>query len=82
MQELGNRNGQSREPTGERHAPKPVLSAKALQGLPGTLVRTIDPYTEAHQAAVLFTILVMFGNVIGRSAYFKVEESNHYTNPS
>ena len=53
---------------------KPSLAEDALYGLPGDIVKTVDQNTEADPAAVLVTILVMFGNVIGRSAYFKVEE--------
>jgi hypothetical protein len=59
---------------------KPILEADALYGLASDIVQTVDQYTEADPAAVLVTILVMFGNVIGRSAYFKVEETLHHTN--
>lgn len=59
---------------------KPTLKAEALQGLPGRIVNTVDPHTEADPAAILVNILVMFGNVIGRSAHFIVEETPHYTN--
>src|SRR5262249_3057875 len=87
-QELRNGN-EAEEPPPEEPPPddtqaeassKPTLSPDALYGLPGRIVTTVDPYTEAAQAAVLINVLVMFGNVIGRSAYCKVEESNHYTN--
>ena len=59
---------------------KPNLSEDALYGLPGDIVKTVDQYTEADPAAVLVTLLVMYGNVTGRNAYFKVEETLHYTN--
>lgn len=59
---------------------KPNLAEDALYGLPGDIVKTVDQYTEADPAALLVNILVMFGNVIGRSAFFKVEETLHYTN--
>src|SRR5215472_18666867 len=59
---------------------KPTLSQGALYGLPGRLVSTIDPYTEADPAAILVNFLAMFGNVLGRNPYFNVEQTPHYTN--
>src|SRR5215831_3950408 len=58
----------------------PVAKPEAFYGLPGRIVDAIDPYTEAHPMAILSNSMVMFGNVIGRSAYFCVEYTNHYTN--
>jgi hypothetical protein len=58
----------------------PNLMGEALYGLAGDIVKAVDQYTEADPAAVLVNVLVMFGNVIGRKAYFKVEETLHYTN--
>lgn len=59
---------------------KPALSPAAFYGLPGKIVSTIDPYTEADPAAILVNFLVMFGNVVGRNPYFNVEQTPHYTN--
>ena len=59
---------------------KPKLEDDALYGLPGDIVKTVDEYTEADPAAILVNILVMYGNVIGRGPYFKVEETLHHTN--
>lgn len=58
----------------------PQLSRKALYGLAGDFVRTISPHTEADEAALLIQLLVGFGNVIGRSAYYIADGSNHHTN--
>src|SRR5262245_60818619 len=58
----------------------PVAKPEAFFGLPGRIVDAIDPYTEAHPAAILSNTMVMFGNVIGRGAYFRVEFTNHHTN--
>ena len=52
----------------------------AFYGLPGEIVKAIDPNTEADPIAVLGNILVMFGNVIGRGPYSTVEYTPHYTN--
>jgi hypothetical protein len=61
-------------------ATKPALEPEALHGLAGEFIKTIEPYTEADPVAVLVTFLLSFGNVIGRSAHFTVEETRHYLN--
>jgi hypothetical protein len=78
VQESG--NGKAGEQGASGSIQKPTLGQAALYGLPGRIVTTVDTYTEADPAAILVNILVMFGNVIGRKPYFKVEESKHYTN--
>lgn len=44
----------------------PMLAEEALWGLPGDIVATIEPHTEADRVAVLSSLLVAFGNAIGR----------------
>lgn len=56
------------------------LSEQAYHGVLGDLLREIEPNTEADIAAVLFQAIAMIGNVLGRSAYFTVEATNHYCN--
>jgi uncharacterized protein DUF3987 len=56
------------------------LSSGALYGLPGDIVRTLDPYTEASPVAVLLTVLVYFGNVIGRGSYYMIGPAKHHAN--
>lgn len=56
------------------------LAEEALYGLPGEVVRAIDPYTEADPANVLLTFLAAFGNVIGRGPHLVVGADRHYTN--
>jgi hypothetical protein len=70
-------NSQPQRPTKNR---RPPLEPEALHGLAGEFIRTIEPYTEADPVAVLITFLLSFGNVIGRSAHFTVEETKHYLN--
>lgn len=52
----------------------------AYYGLVGDIVQLIEPESEADPAALLVSFLIMFGNVIGRSACLMVEETAHYTN--
>jgi hypothetical protein len=58
----------------------PELGDRALYGLAGEIVRTIDPHTEADPAAVLIQTLAAFGNCIGRTAHFTAEADRHYLN--
>jgi hypothetical protein len=50
----------------------PILAKEALQGVPGTCVRSIDPHTEADPVAVLLNMLVGFGNLIHQGAHVLV----------
>lgn len=59
--------------------PDPMDSA-AYYGLPGDIVRAIEPHTEADPVALLIQILVAFGNVIGRGAHFMADGARHGLN--
>jgi hypothetical protein len=59
--------------------PKPLEEA-AYYGLVGEFVRAIEPHTEADPAALLLTLLGHFSNVIGRSAHYRVNGSQHRAN--
>lgn len=59
--------------------PDPLAEA-AYYGLAGEIVRALEPHTEADPAAILAQLLVLFGNCVGRSPYFKVEDDEHHTN--
>jgi len=54
-----------------------MMDSEALYGLPGEIVRSIDPYTEADPTAVLIHILAAFGNIIGPSAHAVVQNDLH-----
>jgi len=56
------------------------LAPEAYHGLAGDIVKTIEPHTEADPAALLFSLFVLFGNVIGRRSYFVAEADRHYCN--
>lgn len=57
----------------------PVLSSAALYGLSGEIVRSIEPHTEADNAALLIQLLAGFGNLIGKTAHFRVGGDFHFT---
>jgi hypothetical protein len=67
------------EPTVLRF-PYPELDSVALYGPLGEIVKTLEPLTEADQAAMLIQMLAAFGNLIGRSAYFYAGDQRHFTN--
>jgi hypothetical protein len=48
--------------------------------LPGEIVNTIAPHTEADPVAILAQLLVSFGAAVGRGAWFQVEATRHHPN--
>jgi len=79
--EVGGREG---EPdTYIPHLPEPIeyrwptLEDEAYCGLPGEIVRAIEPHTEADPVAVLMNLLCAYGNAIGRGAHMRVEGDVH-----
>ena len=56
------------------------LQGAALYGLPGDIVKTVLPHTEAHPAALLTHTLLSYGNIIGHNAHFRVEHTPHHLN--
>jgi hypothetical protein len=67
------------EPIAARSWPAPP-DAAVYHGLAGEIVRVIEPQTEADPLGLLIQLLVMFGNVIGRSPHFVVEATSHHAN--
>ena len=65
--------------TSPRNWPR-ELNEAAYCGLAGEIVRAIEPHTEADPAAVLISLLAMFGNAIGRGPYFLAGDAEHATN--
>jgi hypothetical protein len=53
---------------------------EAFYGLPGRIVRAIEPTSESDPVALLIQFLIAFGNAAGRSAHFQVEANCHYCN--
>lgn len=56
------------------------VNDKALYGLAGDIVKTIEPHTEADPIAILFQLLVAFGNIVGLNPHFAVEADRHGCN--
>jgi hypothetical protein len=65
-------------PLSER--PLPILPSAAMHGPIGTLVRALEPTTEADPAGLLVQLLAAFGNAFGRNAYMEAGGSKHYPN--
>ena len=59
--------------------PEP-LAENAYEGLAGEIIKIIEPHSEADPAALLFSLFVLYGNVIGRTAYFVAEADRHFLN--
>lgn len=66
-------------PPPEKPWPAP-LDESAYIGPLGEYARFVEPHTEADPAAILLQSLVMFGSVIGRSAFFNISDTRHHTN--
>jgi hypothetical protein len=58
----------------------PTMDEAAYYGLAGDFVRTLEPHTEADPAGLLIQFLIAFGNIVGNSPYYKVEEDRHHAN--
>jgi hypothetical protein len=56
---------------------RPELPDEALYGLPGDVVKTLAPSTEADPAAMLLTFLSMIGNVIGSEPHVEFGGASH-----
>lgn len=75
--ELANQSAETKpEPVEQR----PQLSEDALYGIAGDIVKKLMPETESHPAAMLIEILMSFGSIIGRGAYYEVEDTKHFGN--
>lgn len=60
----------------------PKLGREAQIGLAGEFLRVVAEQSEADPAALLFSLLVGFGNAAGRGAHVPVEGDTHHTNLS
>lgn len=55
----------------------PTLRPEALYGLPGRVVRALDPFTEADPVATLVTFLTAAGNLLGARPHAVAGEDPH-----
>lgn len=58
----------------------PVLDEAAFYGVVGEIVRTLEPNTEADPVAIYFSLLLVFGNAVGRNPHFPIEGDHHHSN--
>jgi hypothetical protein len=56
----------------------PTLDPAALYGLPGEVVGTLAPHTEADPVALCADYLVSFGNAVNAGPHFQVGAVRHY----
>ncbi|MGZ6565482.1 MAG: DUF3987 domain-containing protein [Solirubrobacteraceae bacterium] len=73
------------EPAGSELLPAPAgwpapPDRAVYHELPGEIVNTIAPHTEADPIAILTQLLVSFGAAVGRAAWFQVEATRHHGN--
>ena len=61
-----------------RDFPKPDKSI--YYGIGGEIIKMIEPETESDPIALLISLFVAFGNIIGRNSYYEVEATRHYAN--
>lgn len=57
----------------------PILPEEGKYGLAWDVVQNVMPNTEADEAAILVSLLVLFGNMIGRKAFIRGGDE-HYSN--
>lgn len=50
---------------------------EVFYGLPGAIIDTLEPHTEADRMALLVQLLAAVGNVIGKEPHFRVEDDCH-----
>jgi hypothetical protein len=55
----------------------PVLDDAALYGLAGEIVRTLEPHTEADPAALLVSMLTMFGSAAAPEPHAVADAADH-----
>ena len=55
----------------------PALDPAALYGLPGEVVRTIEPHTEADPVGVLVSFLALYGAAVGRGPHAYADGREH-----
>ncbi|MFO1044789.1 MAG: bifunctional DNA primase/polymerase [Planctomycetaceae bacterium] len=58
----------------------PTLDDAALYGVLGEVVRLMEPETEADPFGILISLLVVFGNAVGRGPHFPVAGDHHHAN--
>ena len=60
--------------------PGPDLAPSLLYGILGHAAKRMCEYSEAHRASVYLNLIISIGNMMGRHAYFIVDNTRQYTN--
>ncbi len=80
----GNGGSASRSPYGDTcdsgGSLWPKIDEVAFYGLPGEIVRAMEPHSEADPVALLVSLLCACGNAIGRKPHFRVGSDRHHLN--
>jgi hypothetical protein len=58
----------------------PVMADAAFVGLPGEVVRMIEPHTESDRCGLLLSLHAFLGNCVGRGPHYRVESTEHGPN--
>ena len=58
----------------------PQIDKAAYQGLAGEMVKAIEPHSESDPIAILIQFLALAGNAMGRTAYYRIEDTWHHAN--
>lgn len=74
----GGRNAGGHATGSNTQMPWPELDEAAFYGLPGDVVRAVEPHSEADPAAVLMNLLCGFGNAAGRGAFVRAGADFHH----
>ncbi len=55
-------------------------SEDVFYGLAGKIIKKLQPETESHPVGNLLELLATFGNIVGPTAHYMIEDTRHYTN--
>lgn len=55
-------------------------SEEMFYGLAGRIIKRLQPETESHPVGNLLQLLAAFGNIVGPTAYYVIEDTKHFTN--
>jgi hypothetical protein len=60
--------------------PGPPVPEEAFYGLAGQIINKLRPQTESHPMGNLLELLCVFGSILGRSAYYQIEDTKLFSN--
>ncbi len=58
----------------------PLWDDAILFGRLGEMTKKAAEYSESHPAGIYLDLLISIGNICGRNAYFRINNTPHYTN--